>query len=1706
VVAALCAAVVPATAFGSTVGKSGVTLTYTATPSEQNNLSVTDDGSFYVFFENNPAVTVTVAAGSGCISVSADEAKCPKAGISGFTLDLKDGTNIAALSVALPGTFIGTTGNDTFTGGSAADSFSLGTGTNAATGGGGNDTFNSGSGVDTLNGGSGDDLFKQGTASDGADVMVGGSGTDTAEYTQRTANLVIAQDDDPGDGASGENDDVNDDIEVVRSGSGVDVLSGGPCASVLYGGAGVDALNGTAAGFRSCRFGFDSDNDTLDGGSGNDTLNGGADDDTLLGNDGDDTLNGGAGNDSMNGGFGGADVFNGGDGSGDTVHFTRCSDPCAIGNTVTLDDVANDGTLLGGVQEGDNVKSDVENLQGGGTIDRFTGDADANVFYGGGNDDHLHGGDGVDTVNGEDGNDRLDGGSTDSDVLNGNAGFDYADYSDRNAQITATLDGLANDGGGGENDLIAADVEGIIGGNDNDSLTGNGGSNYLEGNDAGDLLQGVDGSDELVGDDGNDELVGGNGDDSLSGGWHDDLLSGGGGNDTLDGGLDNDSLNGHLGNDTLIDGDTNSDAFRGQEGTDTFVRALACNFGDTPPCPALRISLDDADNDGPSSEDNVHSDVENITVASSSTWYSNDTLIGDEDANIIFGGGGADTITGGLGNDVLDARDAEATGGSTLNGDAGIDTLFGGNGADTLNGGADNDTLDGGPGADTLSGGTHDRPFIGFGGGDTASYAAHGAGVTVSLDGAANDGAGEGDNVLTDVENVIGSNGNDILGGGAGNVSNILTGGNGNDTLDGGPNADRLVGGAGSDTVDYSTRAAAVNVNLAVAGGDGAAGEGDDAVDVENAKGGSANDTLTGTAAANILTGGGGADTLNGSDGDDTFDGGLGGDVMNGGVGADLVDYSSRATNVTADLEGDTDDGQAGEGDRIGADVEKITGGSAHDTLTGNASVNTLTGGGGDDTLAGGAANDALVGGDGNDRFAAGSVADGGDQLNGAAGLDQADYSLRSGDVTLDLTGNVADGEAGEGDSVSSDTETLKGGSGDDVIKGGATVAHSIFGSGGDDQLTGGTRDDILVGGLGGDRFTSGGGQDTADYSARTEPLTIDQDGVADDGAFLEGDNILADIVVVYGGSGNDGITGSAIHNIVAGGPGNDRVNGGAENDTLRGDAGDDVLEADPGRDDFVGGNGVDTADYSARTGPLVIDLDDAADDGEVGSAENDNVLKDVENVLGGSANDSITGDEDANFIRGGLGSDTLRGMAGDDRVHSRDGGADTLVDCGLGTDTHAADDFEAIGTACETLQATVFSPPVNTAAPELFGTPEIGETFTATTGSFTGVEPITYEFQWFRCDAGCVEIQGASEQTYAASAADLNKALAAKVKASNEDGSGSAQSAESEEIQPGPPPEIAFGDVATAEGDDGMTTAVFDVTLSRAHMTAVTVDWATADGTAAAPGDYTAANGTLTFAAGDASETIAVEVLGDFDDEADETFVVDFTNASNADLPDAQAVGTVTDDDTAPGATTSAATDIGETAATLHGTVAANGRDTTYWFEHGPTPSYGTETTHTDLTPDASLDVAALVGGLASGTAYHYRVVATSVSGTTRGADQVFMTASPPPPAPPPPTPTPPPPAPAPPPPSPPAPQPQPKPKPPAQARCVVPNVKGKTPSQARRLLAAKRCSLGKVKRVFSAKVKAGRVISQSRRPGARLPRATKVNVVVSRGKLKRR
>ncbi|MBK8596896.1 MAG: hypothetical protein IPN83_15160 [Holophagales bacterium] len=110
--------------------------------------------------------------------------------------------------------------------------------------------------------------------------------------------------------------------------------------------------------------------------------------------------------------------------------------------------------------------------------------------------------------------------------------------------------------------------------------------------------------------------------------------------------------------------------------------------------------------------------------------------------------------------------------------------------------------------------------------------------------------------------------------------------------------------------------------------------------------------------------------------------------------------------------------------------------------------------------------------------------------------------------------------------------------------------------------------------------------------------------------------------------------------------------------------------------------------------------------------------------------------------------------------------------------------------------------------------------------------------------------------------------------------------------------PTISIGDVSALEGNSGTTAFTFNVTLSNATSQTVTVNHATADGTATQPGDYAPAGGTLTFNPGVTTQPVTVNVAGETTNEPDETFFVNLTAPSNASILDGQGLGTIQNDD----------------------------------------------------------------------------------------------------------------------------------------------------------------------------------------------------------------
>jgi hypothetical protein len=223
----------------------------------------------------------------------------------------------------------------------------------------------------------------------------------------------------------------------------------------------------------------------------------------------------------------------------------------------------------------------------------------------------------------------------------------------------------------------------------------------------------------------------------------------------------------------------------------------------------------------------------------------------------------------------------------------------------------------------------------------------------------------------------------------------------------------------------------------------------------------------------------------------------------------------------------------------------------------------------------------------------------------------------------------------------------------------------TITGAAGDDVLDGGTGNDVVVGGADRDKLNGGTGTDTVSYADHTTPVTADLNGIVGDGSTGENDTVSGDVENLTGGTGNDTLTGDAATNVIDGGAGDDSVRGGAGNDALTGGTGNDILTGGAGSDTFHAGPGMDTVSYLDHSSPVTADLNGAVGDGSTG--ENDTVSGDVENLTGGTGNDTLTGDAATNVIDGGAGDDSLGGGAGNDTLTGGDG--DDSLDGGPGVD-----------------------------------------------------------------------------------------------------------------------------------------------------------------------------------------------------------------------------------------------------------------------------------------------------------------------------------------------------------------------------------------------------------------------------------------------------
>ena len=731
-----------------------------------------------------------------------------------------------------------------------------------------------------------------------------------------------------------------------------------------------------------------------------------------------------------------------------------------------------------------------------------------------------------------------------------------------------------------------------------------------------------------------DTVLGGPGDDTILGGSGGDFLDGRDGDDTLDSGL----------GDPL---DESFDVSVGGGGFNTITFSLDPERTAFAPGPVQM----DKRNDEAFDSDGKGESILNVNKLVGTP--SDDEIIGGHQAETLVGLGGADTLCGGLGLDTVDYSGSAAGVTVTLDGtqptdpDLAIQLIPDGPVTEELRNRymrARHDCRETLKPSDPVPVSELGKPKPGG-----------------TRDCTRDDGVpGENDCVGEDVENIVGSQFDDVLVGndvdpleGQGPRvepmgANRIQGGDGNDIMDGRGGPDVYEGGAGTDTVTYGGlgfvaglgrfggRGAPVSATI-----DGAANDGS-AVDRNRADLSDSINTdverIVGTGGDDVLRGGAGDEELIGAGGNDFVDGGGGNDQLQGDDGNDAV-----------------------------------VGGAGNDAVLGGSGNDDVDGEGGDDNVRGEDGTDLVSGGGGADTLGGGN----------GVGVDTLDYSDRTTPVRVSLDGINDDGAAGEGDNAVPDFEMVLGGGDDDVLIGGS----------GDEALFGNDGNDELAGGDGADDLSGGPGVDAATYLARSAPVFVNLAEAGNDGPTDEGDYVLEDVEKVIGGSGDDTLLGDGRVNVLVGGPGNDRIAGaegddtlagqwgndelagdvgndvlfggdgndslaGAEgNDELKGEAGDDSLDGGAGSDRHNGGPGIDAISYASRSAAVTAILDGSTGNGQ--KNENDFINHDVESVTTGSGGDTIDAD------------DNLRGE----------------VRCGGGKDVVAVDPEDRVNADCEDVQ-----------------------------------------------------------------------------------------------------------------------------------------------------------------------------------------------------------------------------------------------------------------------------------------------------------------------------------------------------------------------------------------------------------------------------------
>lgn len=454
--------------------------------------------------------------------------------------------------------------------------------------------------------------------------------------------------------------------------------------------------------------------------------------------------------------------------------------------------------------------------------------------------------------------------------------------------------------------------------------------------------------------------------------------------------------------------------------------------------------------------------------------------------------------------------------------------------------------------------------------------------------------------------------------------------------------------------------------------------------EIENAIGGTGNDTIYGNDLANNIAAGQGNDTIYGSLGDDTLDGGDGNDTVEYNYSVDDFAYNFISNTVVAlthlaqnfiDTLTDIENFIFADGTFTFDDLNMAYGELETIALRmfwsgGFTYKNNIDEDGGEQLTAEDMENAGETGyqvGYNRDRYELdvdiyASTTATALKLYGTSYADTIRVNGVGNPVRVLVYGGEGNDELAF---IGGVIGRIYGQEGDDTISVTQGNNNYLDGGIGNDTLIGGLGNDRLIGGLGDDILSGGSGNDRIDANEGNDILQ-GEDG--NDKLFgYDGNDSLfghADVDRLYGmngndylngGDGNDLLVGGAGSDQMDGGTGHDRLEGGTGNDTLNGDAGNDKLYGQDGIDELNGGDGQDYL-YGGNDGDTL--NGDAGNDYLYGQGGDDTVNGGIGHdfVYGNAGNDVLSGDDGVDRLEGGTGNDTLNGGNDGDTLYGEDG------------------------------------------------------------------------------------------------------------------------------------------------------------------------------------------------------------------------------------------------------------------------------------------------------------------------------------------------------------------------------------------------------------------------------------------------------------------